>query len=100
MHERRQYQRTSYEVLQMCRPGGGGDQVHSTLRCKSQILQKFGAVENNRFNMAPSRRKTSESFCYPDVPPRHAVHNAAENPAPLFCHEPAVGILYSTLLSA
>ncbi|QBZ62681.1 hypothetical protein PoMZ_11566 [Pyricularia oryzae] len=97
MHERRQYQRTSYEVLQMCRPGGG-DQVHST--CKSQILQKFGAVENNRFNMAPSRRKTSESFCYPDVPPRHAVHNAAENPAPLFCHEPAVGILYSTLLSA
>ncbi|EHA48852.1 hypothetical protein MGG_17416 [Pyricularia oryzae 70-15] len=58
------------------------------------------AVENDRFNMAPSRRKTSESFCYPDVPPRHAVHNAAENPAPLFCHEPAVGILYATLLSA
>ncbi|ELQ38752.1 hypothetical protein M0657_006284 [Pyricularia oryzae] len=95
MHERRQYQRTSYEVLQMCRPGG---QVHST--CNSQILQKFRAVENDRFNMAPSRRKTSESFCYPDVPPRHAVHNAAENPAPLFCHEPAVGILYATLLSA
>ncbi|KAI6612746.1 hypothetical protein MCOR08_010428 [Pyricularia oryzae] len=97
MHERRQYQRTSYEVLQMCRPGGGGGGGD---QCKSQILQKFGAVENNRFNMAPSRRKTSESFCYPDVPPRHAVHNAAENPAPLFCHEPAVGILYSTLLSA
>ncbi|TLD28919.1 hypothetical protein PspLS_03710 [Pyricularia sp. CBS 133598] len=28
--------------------------------------------------MAASRCKTSESFCYPDVPPRHAVHNAAE----------------------
>ncbi|TLS24003.1 hypothetical protein PpBr36_08563 [Pyricularia pennisetigena] len=49
----------------MCR---SGCQVHGTVTScrKQQII------------VVASRCKTSESFRYPDVPPRHEVYNAAE----------------------